>query len=61
MGGERPVKLREMSKVVPYFKEVCKSGDLSLQRQKVGVDRRVKRMGADGLKWYPLFKIIRSL
>lgn len=25
-----------------------KNGDLSLQRQEIGVDRSIKRMGADG-------------
>lgn len=41
---EKLEKSQEMNKVASYFKEVCKNGDLGLQRQEMGVDRKMKRM-----------------
>lgn len=41
---EKLKKSREMNKVASFFKEVCKNGDLGLQRQEMGVDRKMKRM-----------------
>lgn len=40
-----------MNKVALTLKKY-KNGDLSLQRQEIGVDRRIKRMGADGWQFF---------